>query len=65
MSEAFDKQSNVPIGASAHSRKSDEHDVGQVASVVLRMEALHVKTRRNHSCFRKMKLDPLSKFKEK
>ena len=65
MSAAFDKQCNVPVGTSAHSRRNDEHDVGQVASVVQRMEALHVKPGRNHSCFRKMKLNPLSKFKEK
>ena len=65
MSAAFDKQCNVPVGTSAHSRRNDEHDVGQVASVVQRMEALHVKPGRNHSCFRKMKLKPSLKIQGK
>ena len=65
MSAAFDKQRNVPVGTSTHSRKSDEHDVGQVASVVQRIEALHVKPGRNHSCFRKMKLKPSLKIQGK
>ena len=33
---AFDKESNVPVGTSAHFSKSDEHDVSQVASLLLK-----------------------------
>lgn len=59
---AFDKESNVPVGTSAHSSKSDEHDVSQVASLLLKTQPLQVKPGRKHSCFQKMKTNSLSNF---
>ena len=57
---AFDRVKCTCGYTSAHSSKSDEHDVSQVASLLLKTQPLQVKPSRKPSCFQKMKTNPLS-----
>ena len=55
----FDKQNHLHPDASAHSTKSDNHDVNQVVSVVLKHKLLDIVPGRKHSSFKMISINPL------
>ena len=58
----FDKQTNLHPETSAHSTKSDNHDVNQVVSVVLKCKLLDIVPGRKHSSFKTISINPLKKL---
>ena len=57
--DAFDKQSCVPVGGSAHSTHSAEQDIQKVVSVLLSKNVFGVQPKRSHSSFRNISANPL------
>lgn len=62
---AFDEQTHVPPPTTAHSTRSDEDDVEQVVSVLLRNKILEKKSGRTRSLFNKLNANPLSDLDRK
>ena len=60
--EAYDSQSGVPYGTSAHSTKPDTVDVITVVNTVAENKILHPTPGRIHTAFPKLHLDPLHKW---
>ena len=58
----FDKQTNLHPETSAHSTKSDNHDVNQAVSVVLKCKLLDIVPGRKHSSFKTISINPLKKL---
>ena len=58
----FNKQTNLHPETSAHSIKSDSHDVNQVVTVVTKSKLLEIIPGRKHSSFKTIFVNPLSKL---
>ena len=65
MREAFDKESGVPVGTTAHSTRSNADDIRRVVSVLQSEKVLAVKAGRKHSRFPQISANPLHRLKRK
>lgn len=63
ISKRFDERTNVPFETSAHSTRSDAHDLNKVVATVLSKNLLSILPKRKHSLFKSMHLNPLHNWK--